>query len=165
MILLTLTATINGEPAPIPSVQMVARLGAGETVARTMDLPVPPMVPPAVYELCITAESGEATDTDCATIEVLPAGGPKIGGSGEILRQNVPNPFNPATQISFELPVVADWTLGIYNLTGQLIESFNGKDVGRVMVEWDASGFPSGVYFYKLSTDAFTETKKMILMK
>jgi hypothetical protein len=129
-----------------------------------MDLPVPPAVPPAVYELCITAESGEATATDCATIEVLPAGGPKVGHS-DVLQQNVPNPFNPTTRISFELPTITSWTLGIYNLSGQLVESFNGNGIGSVTVEWNASGLPSGVYFYKLSTNAFTETRKMILMK
>jgi hypothetical protein len=81
------------------------------------------------------------------------------------LSQNVPNPFNPTTKIGFDLPVVTDWRLDVYNVNGQLIESFDGTDLGHVEVTWDASNVASGIYFYKLSAGAFSDTKKMVLMK
>jgi hypothetical protein len=81
------------------------------------------------------------------------------------LQQNVPNPFNPTTKIGFDLPVLAGWSLDIYNVNGQLIESYNGTNIGHVEVTWDASSVASGIYFYKLSSGAFSDTKKMVLMK
>lgn len=81
------------------------------------------------------------------------------------LQQNVPNPFNPTTKIGFDLPVVAGWSLDIYNVNGQLIESYNGTNIGHVEVTWDASSVASGIYFYKLTSGAFSDTKKMVLMK
>jgi hypothetical protein len=81
------------------------------------------------------------------------------------LSQNVPNPFNPTTKIGLALPTQSDWTLGIYNVTGQLVKSFSGNNVGNVTVEWDASQVPSGVYFYKVNAGSFTDTKKMVLLK
>jgi hypothetical protein len=81
------------------------------------------------------------------------------------LQQNVPNPFNPTTKISLELPTLTSWNLDIYNVAGQLVKNFNGTDQGVVNVEWDASNVASGVYFYKMSAGAFSDTKKMVLMK
>lgn len=81
------------------------------------------------------------------------------------LLQNVPNPFNPTTKISLELPTLTSWNLDIYNVAGQLVKNFNGTDQGVVNVEWDASSVASGVYFYKMTAGAFSDTKKMVLMK
>jgi hypothetical protein len=81
------------------------------------------------------------------------------------LGQNVPNPFNPTTKIGFDLPVITDWTLDIYNVNGQLIQSFNGTNIGHTEVTWDAASVASGIYFYRLSAGSFTDTKKMVLMK
>jgi hypothetical protein len=81
------------------------------------------------------------------------------------LSQNVPNPFNPVTKIGFDLPVVSNWSLAIYNVSGQLVQSYNGTGIGHVDVTWDAANTASGVYFYRLATDKYTATKKMILMK
>jgi hypothetical protein len=81
------------------------------------------------------------------------------------LLQNVPNPFNPTTKITLELPTVTDWNLDIYNVTGQLVKTFSGTDQGVVTVEWNASGVASGIYFYKATAGAFTDIKKMVLMK
>jgi hypothetical protein len=83
------------------------------------------------------------------------------------LFQNFPNPFNPITKISWQLPVSSWQTLKVYDVLGNdiatLVDEY--KSIGRYEVEWDASGFPSGVYFYTLKTDNFIETKKMILMR
>jgi hypothetical protein len=83
------------------------------------------------------------------------------------LNQNYPNPFNPQTVISFELPINGFVTLKIYDAVGKEIKSLiNGIfNVGFHQVEWNAVNYPSGVYFYKLESEGFTETKKMMLIK
>jgi hypothetical protein len=81
------------------------------------------------------------------------------------LCQNVPNPFNPTTKIGFDLPVITDWTVDVYNVNGQLIQSFNGTNIGHVEVTWDAANVASGIYFYRMTAGSFTDTKKMVLMK
>jgi protocatechuate 3,4-dioxygenase beta subunit len=86
------------------------------------------------------------------------------------LGNNYPNPFNPATTISFNLPNPASWTLNIYNVAGQLVRTFEGYSSGQMSVIWngkDNSGneVASGIYFYKLNADNFTATKKMVLTK
>jgi len=83
------------------------------------------------------------------------------------LSQNYPNPFNPRTKITWQSPIGSNQTLKIYDVLGNevatLIDEY--KPAGNYEVEWDASGLPSGVYFYQMKTDGFVGTKKMILMK
>ncbi len=82
------------------------------------------------------------------------------------LDQNYPNPFNPKTTISFALPVAGEVTLEIFNVLGQTVESQSMKfDAGFHKIEWDGGAYASGVYFYRLQADRFTETKKMVLIK
>ena len=82
------------------------------------------------------------------------------------LNQNYPNPFNPKTNIEFDLPKKTDVTLSIYNVLGQKVDEFAEKDLmGHQVFEWDASRFASGVYFYRLETSEFVDTKKMVLLK
>jgi hypothetical protein len=87
------------------------------------------------------------------------------------LAQNYPNPFNPKTTIALSLPVESDWTVKIYNVAGQLVNSYNGHSAaGTVNVDWDATDrngqtVASGIYFYKATADSFSATKKMVLMK
>jgi len=88
------------------------------------------------------------------------------------LEQNYPNPFNPSTSIQYYIPSTSDVKIEIYNLLGSKITSFfEGKQsAGNHTINWngtDQSGNPvaSGIYFYKLSTPNFSETKKMMLMK
>ncbi len=82
------------------------------------------------------------------------------------LAQNRPNPFNPNTEIEFSLPKTTDWNLTIYNIIGQKVESFTGNNsAGSVIINWDASDYASGIYFYRLETGEFTNTKKMVLLK
>jgi len=83
------------------------------------------------------------------------------------LHQNYPNPFNPVTTIKVEIPVKgAEWKLNVYNVTGQLVQSFSGvASTGFETVTWDASGVSSGVYFYKLTSGDFSATKKAVLLK
>ncbi|MBK7093433.1 MAG: T9SS type A sorting domain-containing protein [bacterium] len=81
------------------------------------------------------------------------------------LGQNRPNPFNPNTQIELDLPSTSEWKIEIFNITGQLVKTLSGSGVGRVVVDWDGSGAPSGVYFYRATAGAFSETRKMVLLK
>ncbi len=86
---------------------------------------------------------------------------------GYFLSNNFPNPFNPATTIKFGLPAKAFVNISIYNSAGKEVESLVNADFNRGIysVVWNANGFPSGTYFYKIQTDAFREVKKMILIK
>jgi hypothetical protein len=82
------------------------------------------------------------------------------------LHQNYPNPFNPKTTIAFALPTGGDYSLTVYNVIGQTVASFSGSaDAGMVSLDWDAADQASGVYFYKLDTENFSDTKKMVLLK
>jgi len=83
------------------------------------------------------------------------------------LAQNRPNPFNPATEISFSLPQASDVCLEIYNIVGQRVTTLvNGHlDAGVHTLIWDGSQSASGVYFYRLQAGRFDATKKMILLK
>jgi hypothetical protein len=84
------------------------------------------------------------------------------------LIQNYPNPFNPKTVISWQLPVSGYVDLSVYNILGQKVATLVNKTqpAGSYQVEWNASGFASGVYLCRLETDkGFEQTKKMILVK
>ncbi len=88
------------------------------------------------------------------------------------LYQNYPNPFNPTTEMRFSLPRAVHVTLNVYNILGQeIISLVDGVlNAGEHSVVWDgldASGRPvaSGIYFYRLESDDFTDKKKMILLK
>jgi hypothetical protein len=81
--------------------------------------------------------------------------------------QNYPNPFNPSTKISWQVPVGSWQTLKIYDVLGNevatLVDEY--KSAGSYEIKWDASKYPSGIYFYQLNSGSYTETKKMILLK
>lgn len=83
------------------------------------------------------------------------------------LNQNYPNPFNPTTEISFSLPAASMVTLEVYNIAGQKIATLvNGHfGAGDHTVSWDASNNSSGIYLYRLTTDGYIATKKMLLLK
>ncbi len=83
------------------------------------------------------------------------------------LKQNFPNPFNPVTVINFDISKNSFVSLKVYDITGKEISFLVSEEMkpGKYKVNWDASGFPSGVYFCRMTTDDFTESKKMILLK
>ena len=83
------------------------------------------------------------------------------------LNPNYPNPFNPATRISFSMPVKAQVNLSVYNIQGELVANLmNGEiSAGSHSVEWNAEGQPSGIYFCRIVTAGYTAALKMLLMK
>jgi len=83
------------------------------------------------------------------------------------LHQNYPNPFNPTTVISYQLSTVSEVELSVYNLPGQKVVTLvsEKQNAGSYQVEWDASGFTSGVYYYRIKVGKFVDVKKMILIK
>jgi len=83
------------------------------------------------------------------------------------LHQNYPNPFNPMTTITYDIPVRANVKLVVYNILGQEVATLVNEvqEPGRYNVKFDASGLPSGVYFYKLEAGKYVDVKKMVLVK
>lgn len=83
------------------------------------------------------------------------------------INQNYPNPFNPSTTIRYSLPAQSDVRIEIYNILGQrLCTVFEGtRDAGERTVTWDASDFPSGIYFYRVQVGDYSKKKKMMLLK
>jgi CubicO group peptidase (beta-lactamase class C family) len=96
------------------------------------------------------------------------------------LKQNYPNPFNPITKINYELsagrrtssgPMTNDVDLSIYNLLGQKVATLVDRKqaAGSYQVQWDASGFASGIYIYRLKVQGQKQnavfTKKLVLLK
>ncbi len=103
----------------------------------------------------------------------------KIGGAVSVnepqqtpkeikLFQNYPNPFNPKTAIGFSLLAVSTVNLKIYDVAGKEIATLvNNKkmDAGKHTIEFDARDLPSGIYIYKLQTEKFTASRKMVVVK
>jgi hypothetical protein len=83
------------------------------------------------------------------------------------LSQNYPNPFNPTTVIGYRLSANSKVNLSIYNSLGQKVATLvnEKQSVGLHEVEWDASDFPSGVYYYVLKAGEFIDVKKMVLIR
>ena len=80
---------------------------------------------------------------------------------------NYPNPFNPTTKISYQLPNKAQVTLKIYDLLGREVAILvnEEKQAGKYEVEFDASSLSSGVYLYRISINDFVKTMKMMVVK
>jgi hypothetical protein len=83
------------------------------------------------------------------------------------LSQNYPNPFNPVTTIKYDIANIQDVKLTIYDILGREITTLVDKkqEPGSYQVNWDASNYTSGIYFYTLATNNFNQTKKLILLK
>jgi len=83
------------------------------------------------------------------------------------LSQNYPNPFNPVTKIDYVIPENANVTLSIYDNSGKLISVIDKgfKSAGSYSVEFNASGYSSGVYFYKFEANNYSKVMKMTLIK
>jgi hypothetical protein len=101
--------------------------------------------------------AGEGTDTQDQASVTIPLE----------LRQNFPNPFNPRTCISYDLPRSGHVRLDIFDLRGRKVATLanEAKQAGRHFLEWDARGQASGIYFYRISSEGRSVTRKMLLLK
>ena len=88
------------------------------------------------------------------------------------LHNNYPNPFNPITNIRYDIPEVSDVRIDIYNINGQKVRTLVSREhqPGRYKIQWNATnefGSPvaSGMYIYKIHAKDFTSVKKLLLMK
>ena len=83
------------------------------------------------------------------------------------LMQNYPNPFNPVTNIKFSIPKSGFVKVSIFDANGREVETIVNQNMsaGIYNADWNASKYSSGVYFYRIETNEFTDTKKMILVK
>jgi hypothetical protein len=84
-----------------------------------------------------------------------------------LLSANFPNPFNPSTTISFSLPSRSFVTLKIFDAMGREASTLLSEEMpaGNYSRQWNASRFPSGVYFYRMQAGAYTETKRLVLLR
>jgi flagellar hook assembly protein FlgD len=83
------------------------------------------------------------------------------------LGQNYPNPFNPTTTIRFSLPEPTQLKINIYNILGEQVKTIAEGiyETGYYKVTFDATSLPSVTYIYRLESNEFVDTKKMILIK
>jgi secreted PhoX family phosphatase len=83
------------------------------------------------------------------------------------LKQNYPNPFNPSTVINFAVPKDGNVSIKVYDILGKFVKTLVNQRIitGNYSVDFDATGFASGIYLYSLEAGDFKETKKMILTK
>lgn len=134
------------------------------------------------YQIRVTVTdslSNTATDTDYFTIYPVGTLNPAInspdteppGNSGNLsdmeLRQNYPNPFNPVTAITFAIPKSQHVTVSVFDVAGRLVEILVNSSLGAGSHEvvWDASGYPSGAYIYRVETEDIVEARMMNLVK
>ena len=79
-----------------------------------------------------------------------------------------PNPFNPSLTISFSIPSETEVTVAVYNMLGEKVVTLlnnSYSSAGYHNLNWDATGYPSGMYFIKVQTPSIIDTKKALLIK
>jgi hypothetical protein len=111
------------------------------------------------YRLKQIDNDGKYKYSDIVEVEVVP--------EQYDLSQNYPNPFNPVTTIRFSLPVQTQLKINIYNMLGELVKTISEGmyDAGYYQITFDASELSSGTYIYRLESNTFLETKKMMIIK
>jgi len=102
---------------------------------------------------------------DAVTIGIEPISNTTPGKYS--LSQNYPNPFNPESSIEFAIAKTGFVKLSVFDITGREVESLVNEEMnaGTFKVKWNASKYSSGVYFYRIESGSFTDTKKMMLVK
>lgn len=175
--LIFLQTSIDLLPNTAPISAFSVRLGAGESVTREFTFPIPPAVPEGDYTFTVTATSGDASVSVTEVVTVIdssPGGvqGTVNTGDKKLRTSNYPNPFNPSTTISYELPQASNVSVRIYNILGAEVKSLvdDFKSAGEYNVFWDGtdnsgSNVSSGMYFYRITTDKQAIAKKMLLIK
>lgn len=98
-------------------------------------------------------------------VDVMEDGG--LPPASFVLEQNYPNPFNPSTTIQYAVPKISHIALKIYDVLGREVATLADqvKSPGKYASKWDASGKPSGIYFYRLRAGDLVETKKLVVLQ
>ena len=106
-------------------------------------------------------------ENDLESLSITKGNEKDIIPSSFVLKQNYPNPFNPITKISYGIDKSADVKLSLYDVRGGFVEDLINKRVGAGNHDFmlDASHLSSGVYFYTMTVDNVSQTRKLILMK
>ena len=106
-------------------------------------------------------------ENDLEFLSVTKGNDEEITPSNFVLKQNYPNPFNPITKISYGIDKASDVKLSLYDVRGGFVENLINKRVGAGNYDFmlDASHLSSGVYFYTMTVDNVSQTRKLILMK
>ncbi len=182
--LLLFTERDNGEPVYDlkPSSLRLARsaelrIDAGETAKSRLDRLVIARREPGGAWVSLPTVFDDATGMLVSEIDRLGAYQVRMGARGELprsplLMQNTPNPFNATTSITFALPEKQHVKLQIFNILGQRVVLLldEPRDAGRHTVTWNGHDrndreIVSGVYLYRIQTDGFAQTKRMVLLK
>ncbi|MBI9071544.1 MAG: T9SS type A sorting domain-containing protein [Melioribacteraceae bacterium] len=146
---------------------------AGKSFTNSVQVPVEAEVPYKLY--LVTQDNVGNIEKEPKVVEKVFSGteDENIVPDSYSLEQNYPNPFNPTTTIVYDLPVVSQIKLGIYNVLGERIALLEDgiRSTGRHYVTFDGSKLSSGVYFYRIEAKAvsggkdFSAVKKLLLLK
>ena len=175
--LYTDVSTFSGTVSPTPaSGALTVTFPNGNTLSNYPDsllvrVNAAPSTTAGVYTVTIKGAGSNGTPVHTRTV-TLNVGLVGITGVNEIpnkyeLSQNFPNPFNPATKISYNIKTQTNVKLSVFDAMGRMISTMNKgvQQPGSYYVYFDGTALSSGVYYYRLDTDFFTDTKKMLLVK
>ncbi len=117
----------------------------------------------------MVTDNGGLTNDFTGTVEIVSVSNEVFGGvpTDFAIEQNYPNPFNPSTNINYSLPEASKVSIVVYDMLGQKVaELVNAEQsAGYHTISFDASALSSGMYMYQIRAGAFTQTKKMMLIK
>jgi len=115
----------------------------------------------------VTAMNLTNVQIDSGTVTAVKEPGNSLVPTQFELSQNYPNPFNPTTTIKFALPKASEVHLVVYDILGRIVTTLvNGNlNAGYHTINFNASNFASGVYFYSIKAGDFTSVKKLMLLK
>jgi hypothetical protein len=175
--LYTDTVLFSTEISPNPGGQLAVTYPNGNFIPnasgfRTIRLTANNLTP-GTYTVTVTAKGPNGTPVHKRTMTLYAAGTVTgVGNNGEIpvsfkLAQNYPNPFNPATRIDYSIPFKTNVKITVFSSVGTKVASYDfpNKEAGNHYVMFNAKNLASGIYYYKLETESFTDTKKMLLIK
>ena len=135
--------------------QVATAYGSAYSPPSDCDDPYPPCNQASVAENALEAAEGELTTAETNVPKAY------------VLHAAYPNPFNPSTEIRFDLPEASDVRLAVYDVTGREVTRLadGPMGAGSHRVRFEAAGLPSGVYLYRLEAGAFAATERMTLVK
>ena len=173
------TATVSSLDAMV-SIGTVAQLSYGDLASGqtsfgsvSQGLTIQSQCPPNTTVRLLLSISSEGTPvwTDTVSIKVL-GSATDVAYDNTVpteysLAQNYPNPFNPATNFEFAIPHPGLVSLKVFDALGREVAMLVSevKAPGTYKLRWDAGNLPSGIYFYRLSAGAFSESKKLVLIR